>query len=185
MEATDILKHEHRAIETVLDALEKASNAVKEGREVPEWIFEDGIDFIQNFADRCHHSKEEGRLFPLYGERGMPTTGGPIAVMLMEHEQGREFVSKAAAHYEKWSKGEAAEGVAMANAIQSYIELLREHIYKEDNVLYPMGDRLINAEDDKSLIQQFDDVEEQEMGPGVHEKYHALIDKLADETAKL
>jgi hemerythrin-like domain-containing protein len=185
VEATDILRNEHRAIETVLDALDRACNAVSEGRDVPAWVFSDGLDFIRNFADRCHHGKEEGRLFPLFAERGMPTQGGPIQVMLSEHEQGRAFVREAAAHYEKWAEGDPDAGPAMAAALQAYISLLRDHISKEDGILYPMGDRIISTDDDKLLVAQFDEVEEQEMGPGVHERYHAMIDRLADQAAKL
>lgn len=185
MEATDILRHEHRAIESVLDSLDKASNAVKEGKQVPSWIFADGLDFIRNFADRCHHGKEEGRLFPMFSERGLPTEGGPIHVMLVEHEEGRKYVHEAAAQLEKYTGGDQTAGVAMAKAIQNYTALLRDHIYKEDNILYPMGDKLISQEDDQSLVQQFDEVEEHEMGPGVHERYHAMIDKLEEETSRL
>jgi hemerythrin-like domain-containing protein len=185
MEATDILRHEHRAIEVVLDSLDRASNALREGKDVPPWIFENGLDFIRNFADRCHHGKEEGRLFPLFGQRGLPTQGGPIQVMLMEHEEGRKHVQKAAEDYRKWMNGDRSAGIAMIDALQSYIRLLREHIYKEDNILYPMGDRAISEADDQLLVKQFDEVEEQEMGPGVHERYHEMIDKLEAETAKL
>ena len=178
MEATDILRHEHRAIESVLDSLDKAADAVKAGRQVPAWIFADGIDFIRNFADRCHHHKEEGRLFPKFAERGLSADSGPIAVMLIEHEQGRQHVRDAAAQFGNWTKGDAAAGDIMANELKAYIRLLREHIYKEDNILYPMGDQHISKDDDHQLVEEFDSVEEEEMGPGVHEKYHAMIDAL-------
>jgi hemerythrin-like domain-containing protein len=185
MKATDILRHEHRAIESVLDSLDRASEAVKTGKEVPAWIFADGIDFVRNFADRCHHGKEEGRLFPMFGSRCLSTEGGPIYVMLLEHEEGRKYIREALENYDKWTAGDAEAGKAMADAVQGYTSLLRDHIYKEDNILYPMGDNLISEADDQSLVEQFDEVEEQEMGPGVHEKYHALIDKLEEETRHL
>lgn len=185
MQATDILKKEHRAIESVLDSLDRAAEALKEGKQVAPWVFADGIDFIRNFADRCHHAKEEGKLFPMFGDRGLPVQGGPIAVMLMEHEQGRSFVREAAEQFEKWKDGDEAAGAEMADALQSYIMLLREHIYKEDNILYPMGDQRISGSDDEQLVKDFDAIEENEMGPGVHEKYHAMIERLEQETANL
>ncbi|HEX2924128.1 MAG TPA: hemerythrin domain-containing protein [Chloroflexota bacterium] len=185
MEATDILKHEHRAIESVLDSLDKAAEALKQGKEVPAWIFAGGLDFISNFADRCHHGKEEGRLFPMFGERGVSVQGGPIAVMLAEHDEGRRYAREAAESYAKWTAGDRAAGAAMADALRKYTALLREHIYKEDNILYPMGDRFLSEDDDQALVRQFDEVEEHEMGPGVHERYHAMIGKLEEETAKL
>jgi len=185
MEATDILRKEHRAIENVLDSIVRAADAVKAGRQVPPQVFADGLDFIRNFADRCHHTKEEGRLFPLFGERGLPMQGGPIQVMLIEHEEGRKHVREAALQYDRWAAGDSSAGAAMADALRSYAALLRDHIFKEDNILYPMGDRLITEADDQMLVKQFDDIEEHELGPGVHEKYHAMIERLEEETARL
>lgn len=186
MESTDILKKEHRAIESVLNSLDRAAHALRHGKAVPPQIFADGIDFIRNFADRCHHGKEEDRLFPLLIERGFPSDRGPIHVMLTEHEEGRDYVRKASENFEKWNAdGDKEAGMTMAVAIERYIDLLRQHIQKEDHILYPMGEERMSAEDDQLLVKQFDEVEEQEMGPGVHEQYHAMIDRLADETAKL
>lgn len=185
MEATDILKREHRVINIVLDSLDRASQALKEGRNVPSWVFADGLDFLRNFADRCHHHKEEDRLFPLYEEKGLPTSGGPIRVLIMEHEKGRRYLKEASSAYDEWVQGNKTAGLAMARELQAYIDLLRSHIEKEDSILYPMGDRLLSKADDQMLVKQFDDIEEQEMGPGVQEKYHEMIDKLEDATAKL
>ncbi|MDO8755372.1 MAG: hypothetical protein Q7J80_15850 [Anaerolineales bacterium] len=63
----------------------------------------------------------------------------------------------------------------------SYARLLRAHIDKEDHVLYPMADRLLKSTDQKTLAQAFDKVESEELGEGVHEKYHAWIEKLVGE----
>ncbi|MBI2844355.1 MAG: hemerythrin domain-containing protein [Armatimonadetes bacterium] len=185
MQATDVLRHEHEAINCVLDSLERASKALRDGKDVPAWMFTEGLDFIRTFADKCHHGKEQDRLFPLLIERGLPSDGGPVQVMLIEHDQGRAYVREAVAQCEKWVNGDKDAGLKMADALQNFIDLLREHIDKENNILYPMGDMHITQEDDQRLIRQFDEFEETQMGPGVHEKYHAMIDKLDEETANL
>jgi len=64
--------------------------------------------------------------------------------------------------------------------LSTYARLLRAHIAKEDNVLYPMADQLFTAEDQRSLTEAFDRVEAEETGEGVHEKYHQLAHKLAE-----
>src|SRR5680860_1354935 len=51
------------------------------------------IDFIREYADRSHHAKEEDLLFPAMGEAGFPPEGGPVAVMLDEHDEGRAYVT--------------------------------------------------------------------------------------------
>ena len=53
---------------------------------------EEVVELIRKFADGLHHAKEENLLFPLMAEKGFSLEQGPVAVMLMEHEQGRRFV---------------------------------------------------------------------------------------------
>lgn len=61
------------------------------------------------------------------------------------------------------------------------MELLRNHIYKEDNVLFPMADRVLAADEQTSLEGLFEKVEAEEIGEGVHERYHQLAHELAAE----
>ena len=92
MSLTDILSTEHRVIEVLLNCLEKISaDALKSGKLDSE-AANKAIDVIRNFADKCHHGKEEGHLFPALISRGMPREGGPVGQMLIEHEMGRSFV---------------------------------------------------------------------------------------------
>ena len=68
----------------------------------------------------------------------------------------------------------------MKNSLLAYAELLRRHIQKEDNVLYPMADRVLTGQDQQALAEAFEKVEAQEIGQGVHEKYHRLAHELAE-----
>jgi len=92
MLATKLLKKEHRAIEKVLNALDDFALKLEKGEKVNAEVLEKSVDFIRTFADRCHHGKEEDRLFQLMARRGFSKNSGPIAVMLQEHELGRSFV---------------------------------------------------------------------------------------------
>ena len=87
--ATQVLSDEHRVIERVLAAMEKLTD--KPAREALE-SWKQALDFIRHFADQCHHFKEEKVLFPALEEHGIPNQGGPIGMMLMEHEEGRAHV---------------------------------------------------------------------------------------------
>src|SRR4030067_775898 len=91
MEATDILMAEHRVIERLLAVLNTATERLEQGQPLLPGFFIDASDFIKGFADGCHHRKEEGVLFEAMVSHGMPRLGGPIAVMLADHEQGRSF----------------------------------------------------------------------------------------------
>jgi hemerythrin-like domain-containing protein len=64
------------------------------------------------------------------------------------------------------------------------VALLRQHIYKEDNILFPMADRVIPLEKQEKVAEDFERIEHEETGEGVHEKYLALAEVLEKESKK-
>ncbi len=52
MKATDVLKHEHRIIERMLEVLEKACGKLERGEEVSVSLFKEGVTFVRVFADQ-------------------------------------------------------------------------------------------------------------------------------------
>lgn len=179
MMPTETLKHEHQIILMVLGAAEREAQSIQNSGKVHAEELDRMLDFFRNFADRCHHAKEEELLFVKMQERGMPVRGGPIAVMLQEHDEGRRRVKAVAEALPQARSGDASALTSMRSNLLAYVQLLRAHIDKEDNVLYPMADRLFTLEDQRVLTEAFEKVEAEEMGEGVHEKYHQLAHDLA------
>ncbi len=176
MKPTDELMDEHRVIERMLAVVSVAANRLDKGEKVDREVFVSAADFFKNFADKCHHGKEEKILFEKMMERGVSGEVGPIAVMLREHEDGRAHVRRIAElSAKKLDKKDSQELVKHA---RGYAELLSQHIMKEDNVLYPMANQILTPEDQEELEKGFAEVEEKVMGPGVHEKYHKMIEEL-------
>jgi len=174
---TQILMAEHELILEALDALEQRVAAIRTGALPDRAYVEKAVTFLREFADKCHHGKEENLLFKRMTERGFPAQSGPIAVMLSEHEAGR-------AHIRGMADGAAGLGTdpAAANRIaenaRGYIDLLRAHIGKENNVLFPMADRALTPEDQAHLTKEFERFEAEETGAGVHEAMLALLKDL-------
>jgi hemerythrin-like domain-containing protein len=181
MSATDDLRGEHRAIERMLAVLEAAARRLEQGGRVRPDAFRQAVDFIRNFADRCHHGKEEGSLFPRMEARGVPHQSGPLAVMLSEHDRGRAHVRAIAAALDGYDAGEESAALVIAENVRGYVDLLRGHIMKEDNALFPMADRVLSPADQQELEQQFEQIETEVMGAGVHERYHSLLEELERE----
>ena len=98
--------------------------------------------------------------------------------MLAEHEQGQVFVRAMRAGAEKWQAGDEAGRAEVVAAAKGYVQLLRVHIGKEDNILFPLADRTIPPGAQQQVAEDFERVEHEETGEGVHEKYLALADKL-------
>jgi hemerythrin-like domain-containing protein len=110
-------------------------------------------------------------------DRGFPLRGGPIAVMLHEHEMGRAFIKGIAEGAAKIGNDPVAAKQIAENA-KGYIELLRNHIGKENNILFPMADRALSAEDQADLGKAFEKHEAEETGAGVHEAMLKLLQEL-------
>jgi len=162
--ATADLRHEHEVILQALGVLERAADVLAAGQPLSESTLADLIEFLRTFADRCHHGKEEDRLFPAMRAKGV---GGTLAVFLEEHEEGRGYLRTLA------SGAPAAERAAAA---RRYVGMLREHIERENEVLFPLADGLFSAEEHGALARAYEEVELQVGGTGGHE---ALLTTLA------
>jgi hemerythrin-like domain-containing protein len=174
MKVTDILMDEHRVIEQVLNCLEKLAERCEAGHELDAVSAREALDFFRNFADRCHHGKEEDCLFPLLEARGLARQGGPTGVMLHEHEEGRRLIAGLASAIDTDSP------VEFARQAWAYVRLLRDHIRKEDHCLFPMAAAILSGTDAESLAQLFEHAENADMGEGTHERYLRLANDLAD-----
>ena len=140
MKPTDILSNEHRVIEQVLDCLDRMVTNSAEQHQLDEEPARQAVDFFRNFADRCHHGKEEEFLFPALEVAGVPREGGPIGVMLSEHEQGRKLVARLKDAVTDNKSGDKANASGVQLIINEYVALLTQHIVKENTVLFPMAD---------------------------------------------
>jgi hemerythrin-like domain-containing protein len=165
----------------VIATLEIGANRIQSGQEVRPGFFIDAADFIKGFADGCHHRKEEGVLFKAMHANGMPAGQGPIAVMLSEHEQGRKFTQGMRAAALRLQSGDASARQSLVQNVLGYAVLLRQHIQKEDQVLFPMAGRIIPVDKQEQVVEDFEKVEHEETGAGVHEKYLALAEALEKE----
>jgi hemerythrin-like domain-containing protein len=138
------------------------------------------LEFLKVFADRCHHGKEEGILFPALEEAGIPNQGGPIGVMLHEHTDGRVYIKEMDKALDGMKKGDLDASHSFANASRRYIELLKQHIEKENHVLFPMADESLAPERQENIAERFDNFEKEEIGAGRHEAFHKMMDELAE-----
>lgn len=173
MDAISILKHEHEAILFGLGILDRAAARASTGDAAARADLPELVRFLSGFADRCHHGKEEGILFPALEAAGMPREGGPIGVMLEEHRLGRSFIRDMGGAL---GSGDYA---AFARAVAAYSALLRAHIEKEDGVLFPAGAEALGRSRLEAMGGDFDRFEETVMGPGEHERLHSMLEEFA------
>ncbi len=179
MKATDILVEEHQVILQMLDCLEVLAERAEGGRFETDAAAK-AVDFFRHFADRCHHAKEEAHLFPAMEAKGFPVEGGPTGVMRYEHELARSHVRAMGEAAEAARSGDSGAWQRFVQHARQYMNLLRQHIDKEDHCLYTMADQAFDPEDQRRLLETFQHVETHEIGQGTHEKYLKLADELAE-----
>ncbi|MBI2853618.1 MAG: hemerythrin domain-containing protein [Chloroflexi bacterium] len=181
MNATDELMNDHRTIERMLTILNTAASKADAGQDLPPDFFTKVVDFIRNFADKAHHGKEEDNLFPAMEKRGIPRQGGPIAVMLNEHDLGRTYVRGMDDAGHRLMRGDREALTLGAKNAHAYADLLAQHIRKEDNILYAMADRVLSQSDQKNLLTRFSEIDKERLGPEKRQQYMSLLDELERE----
>jgi len=181
MKAADELKREHQGIELMLAILQAVSTRLKQGQPVGQDHLSGIMEFLTVFVDKCHHGKEEDFLFPALEAAGVPREGGPIGVMLKEHEQGRVLVSRLKDALAALQSGDVSNDARVQVIVDEYVALLSQHIVKENTVLFPMADGKLDANSDMQLVKAFERLEKERIGMGKHEEFHALLHRLRDE----
>ncbi len=147
------MMREHDLIVQVLASLQDWTEQHRAGGVPIRQDLADFGRFFRDFADKCHHGKEEDRLFVKMVESGFPQDAGPIAVMLAEHDEGRAEVRgllKIGAGTGPVTEAEKASAVEYASRL---VPLLYAHIQKENNILYPMAQQAIRADEFARLDQ--------------------------------
>jgi len=178
MTPTEQLKEEHQAIKLMLSILEGMSQKLEAGQAVSTEHLEQSLEFIRLFADKCHHGKEEDVLFPAMEAAGIHKEGGPIGVMLAEHDAGRGYVQGLAEAIARYKAGDRQAATAITTNARSYIALLNQHIFKEDNILYPMADMRLSPARQARMLEEFEGIERERLGPGKHEELQRILEHL-------
>jgi hemerythrin-like domain-containing protein len=171
--AIEDLMHEHEAILFALDILGSMDRKMSAGAPVDTDDIAAFIGFLREFADKCHHGKEEGLLFPALVAAGVPDRGGPVGVMLAEHVEGRHWIADMEA-----AAKPTLDVAAFTRAARGYTQLLRAHIHKENHILFEMAERVLAPGELDRLADAFEEHEAKVIGEGRHEELHALLKSL-------
>ncbi len=171
--AIDDLKHEHEAILSSLQVLDQFCTDVSNGSTPEQIDLHSFVRFLKEFADTCHHGKEEKMLFPALVEAGLSEHAGLIKVMLAEHLQGRDYVREM-----DLAISAGPDYLTFAYAARNYSSLLKNHIQKENDVLFPMAEKTLDRARLKRMSKSFEEHEERVIGLVRHEEWHQLLKEL-------
>lgn len=156
-------------------ALVENNTALLEQGKFRNWQFYiDAVDFIRNYADRFHHAKEEDVLFVELIKNGMPEKQSPVEAMHIEHDQGRAHVRAIEEAAQKALDGEIGQATVIIENAKGYAALLRGHIEKEDDILYPLAERVLPEEVRARMLDAYARAEQKT--PELEKKYVRLVE---------
>jgi len=149
MKCTALLMDDHKIILRCLNILEQMATNVANAKLVDPDDLKTMLRFLRVFADDHHQAREESALFPEI-MRTAQANDAAVRQMLFEHDQERSIVE--ALEDSLYTK-QGPEFVYFANRLTA---LIRNHIYKEDHILFPIVDRALSAEQDENVAAELD-----------------------------
>jgi len=176
--STEILEKEHKVVLLVTAAAEREVQAMRENGQVRAPVLDKLIDFYEYFADACHDPKEERLLFARLSERGMSADSGILAEVWQEHREFRSRLEAIRTALERARSGNGQAVTALADELSAYLELMRSHTVRENEILFPMVGHLLTDADQEELTREYESVEAEEILKGVHDKYFELAHAL-------
>jgi hemerythrin-like domain-containing protein len=170
------LSAEHELIAAVVHAAATEAKTIQKTGQVNSDRVRKMVIFFQNFADGCHHLKEERYLFPRLRETGAdPAT---IDLMLGQHQHGRRLLKETAELLVQPNGMTPEHTASIAQRLDAYAKLMHEHIETENTKLWPAASKHLGAEAARRLQHAFEVLETVELGEDFHHKYHALAEQI-------
>ena len=171
---TDLLTRDHETTERVIDAVSKAFEA-PDGPS--KSVIGETVEYFVSYVDACHNRKEEDHLFPLIERLGVPRHGGPLGVMLQDHEESKALAARFASLGRRYADGDGSVLEDLKATFEAYANLLKNHYWKENDILYPMARRVMGAADADAVVAGIEQVEAS-IGPDTRKRYYALADRI-------
>ncbi len=172
----EVLISDHHVTEQLFEAVDRAFQAEE---PPPRSLVEGMLSYFTEYVDGCHNKKEEEHVFPLAERLGIPRHGGPLAVMLQEHEMSQELLGRIRQLANLWLSGREEALPRLRQAVLEYTGLLRNHFWKETDILYPMVSRLMGPDDHAAVMRGIEEVEAR-LGADSRARYHAMARDLAE-----
>jgi hemerythrin-like domain-containing protein len=146
MKATNFLTQEHKLILRALDVLDGIAASMEgEGKADPADV-DKILDFLRWFADAHHQVKEETILFPVLKARAADEERS-VRHMIFEHDHERKLIEDLERDLRLGEFSNFASGASRLSST------LRNHIYKEDQLLFPQADSLLDEQQDSAIFE--------------------------------
>jgi len=169
----ELLKRDHEVTERVFAAMEAKLAAADGPSPALVGLL---VDYL-HYVDQCHNQKEELHLFPRLEEKGLPRHGGPLGVMLQEHDRGRDILARLLPVATAYAAGDKRTLAEVRAAFGEYAALCKDHFWKENDILYPMAQRMLSKAEAADVVAGIEEVEAA-LGAGTRARYYRIAEEI-------
>lgn len=141
----EMLGHEHRNIEKLLDVMERELNVFDRGERPDYEVIGAVIDFFEKYPDTCHHPKED-IVYEKFKARA-PERAASIADLRAEHREGARRLHRVAEAINNVLNDQDVLRDSVDRIVRDFIDNERKHIVLEDNEVFPAIVETLRPED--------------------------------------
>lgn len=155
MSIFDTLVNEHRLIRRYLDNAAVAIEFIEEKKLPPKEFFEVGLEFSRLFCDKYHHIKEEYEMFMALAQKKEGKIDTQIAFLRDQHEHARNYTTEISKSLEGYGRRDNFHIANIQEFLGKYIQMLKDHIHREDHVFYPLAQKSLSETELEQLSENF------------------------------
>lgn len=170
---------EHRLIERMIAVMRRKATEAENSGTADVRFIDTAVDFIRNYADHCHHGKEERILFRDLAAKPLSAEHRRVMDELVaEHVFGRQTTARLVEARRRYSGGDTGAFADIIDCLRTLAGFYPKHIEKEDRHFFvPVMHYFTQEEQDRMLA------EENEFDRGfVHVLYGGIVDAWQNET---
>jgi len=178
MKPTEDLKSEHKAITLMLNIMSNISKSIKDKKVFYTNDVEKIVDFLFVYVDKCHRNKEEAVFYPALLMTEYPADKMPVGQIINEHAIGKGYLDEIMSCVVTCKLGSSFSCERIADCITNYVQLIQNHIQKEENDYFPEANKVLSDEAQHEISKQFKHIDDEFVDFGIHNRYDELLKSL-------
>lgn len=153
---------EHRLIERMIRLLSGQLSSIRSGAIPEQDHLRAAVDFMRNYADRCHHGKEEGILFRELKSKPLSSEHQKMmGELIEEHVRARAMVAELDDALSRFCGGDYGTLIRISGVLEALIKLYPCHIEKEDKGFFLPSMEYFTEEEKDWMLRAFDEFDKE------------------------
>jgi hemerythrin-like domain-containing protein len=178
--ALTIIRDEHRTISAILHGMEYLVRKIgKQKKKVDPRVFHAMIYYLDTFSERAHHPKEDLFLFKALRARGAGAEA-LITELEKEHAGGENALRRLAQALNRYEEGGDKEFPGFERATERFVGSYRDHMRKEEELLFPLAEKLLTKEDWAKIDHAFEENRDPLAGSRDTRNFDKLFERIVE-----